>query len=280
MGNIIAERAKNAQLTKSQRKIAEYFIQNQSRIGSLSSLDVAKEIGVSDASIIRFSRAIGFDGYADLKDHIYNMLVESAYGNLSLSERLSQNEEKYSGAGGYMQFQRLVQQNVDSVFRDNRPEDFDQVAQLIVQAKAKYVVGMRGCKGIALQFGRLLSFMLSGVHIITDSDSTSIQTLQDISENDVLLMFVYSRFYKIDLHYVQMAKSRGAKVCLIVNEITGPLTPYSDVALLASSSNMSFYHSTIGSDMIAEYILNLVSSKVEFKARIDEHDAITSDQRL
>ena len=30
-------------------------------------MDIAKEIGVSDASIIRFARAIGYEGFTDLK---------------------------------------------------------------------------------------------------------------------------------------------------------------------------------------------------------------------
>ena len=129
MGNIIAERVKNAKLTKAQRKIADYFIQNQERIGTMSSLDVAQEIGVSDASIIRFSRAIGYKGYADLKANIYNMLVESAGGGLSLTERLSQNAEKYFEAHDAAQFQRLMQQNMEAVFRNNRLEDFERVGR-------------------------------------------------------------------------------------------------------------------------------------------------------
>ena len=88
MTNILAERIKNANLTKTQKKIADYFISNQERIGSLSSIEAAQEIGVSDASIIRFSRAIGFDGFADLKDNIYDMLVQNAVSGLSLSEPL------------------------------------------------------------------------------------------------------------------------------------------------------------------------------------------------
>ncbi|MBR6207942.1 MAG: MurR/RpiR family transcriptional regulator [Oscillospiraceae bacterium] len=278
MGNIIAERVKDAQLTKAQKMIAEYFIHNQSRIGSLSAMDVAKEIGVSDAAIIRFSRAIGFEGYADLKDQLYDSLVESAYGRMSLSERLTQNAEKYGG--GAIQYQQLLQQNIDAVFRDNRPEDFVRAAEWITEARAKYVVGLRGCRGLAIKFGRLLSFMLPGVHTLTDGECSSIHDLQDIAEGDILVMFVFSRFYKIDLSYVKLARARGAKICLIVNEITGPLTPYADILLMVASANMSFYHSTIGADITAEYLLNLVSERAEFKERIDEQDAITRDQLL
>ncbi len=279
MGNIIADRVRDAQLTKSQKVIAEYFIRNQNRIGTLSAMDAAREIGVSDAAIIRFSRAIGFEGYANLKEHIYNMLVKNAYGGLSLSERLSQNIEKYGGSGP-LQFQQLIQKNLDAVFRDNPQENLVQTAQHITDAKTKYIVGMRGCRGTAIDFGRILSFMLPGVHTLTDGDSTSIHPFLDATKADVLVMFVFSRFYKIDLNYIQVAKERNAKICLVINEITSPLTPYADVVLMAASANMSFYHSTIGANAIAEYLLYLISNQVDFKERINQQDAITSEHRL
>lgn len=61
--NMLAEPIKPLKLTKKQKVIAEYFIQNQERLGSLTSMEAANEIGVSDASVIRFSRMIGFAGY-------------------------------------------------------------------------------------------------------------------------------------------------------------------------------------------------------------------------
>ena len=276
----IAERIKSAKLTKSQKKIAEYFVKNQDRIGGMSSLDVAREIGVSDASIIRFSRAIGFEGYADLKEHIYNSLVASAHGSLSLSQRFLQNKEKYNCDVTPDLFRTIVQQNLDSVFHNNRMEDVEEVADAILRANRRYVVGMRGCRGLATKFGRLLSFILPGVQTITDTECTSLFSVQDISEGDVLLMFVFSRFYKSDLDYVRIAKSQGAKVCLVSNDLTGPLNPFADIILIVSTSNMSFYHSTLGADMLGEFILNLISSQVDFKDRMDERDFITSNLRL
>ena len=95
MTNIILDRIKNSRLTKKQEKIADFFLKNFERIGQLSSVEVADEIGVSDASIIRFSRAIGFDGFADLKNQIYSTLIQDSYSALSLSERLKQSHKNY-----------------------------------------------------------------------------------------------------------------------------------------------------------------------------------------
>lgn len=280
MENLFAERIKNAQLTKSQKIIAQFFLNNQDRIGSMSSLDVAKEIGVSDASIIRFARAIGFEGYADLKNQLYHQLVENAYGTLSLSERFSRNLERFSGDLTPDHFRELTHTNLESVFRNNSPEAFARISSEIVASKKRYIVGMRGCKGQAVKFGRLLSFMLPEVRTIIDGECTSILNVQDISQEDVLVMFVFSRFYKIDLDYVKLAKARGAKVFLIVNELTGPLNPYADEILMVSSTNMSFFHSTLAVDMAGEFLLNMISQKVDFRERMDERDQITSNLRL
>lgn len=280
MGNIIAERVKNSTLTKSQQKIAEYCIQHQARIASLSSMDLGQEIGVSDASIIRFARAIGFSGYAELKECLYGALVENAYGSLSLSERLSRNSEKYKDAGIPVQFQSLIEQNIASVFRDNRPEDFEAIADHIVESHRRYIVGLRGCQGIAVQVGRLLSFMLPEVRTIVDAECASVNSLQDIAPGDVLLMMVFSRFYKMDLQYAKLVKEHGAKICLITNDVTSPLSTYADVLLFLSSSNMSFYHSTVAMDMACEYILNLIGNRVDYKERMDTRDELTGFQLL
>lgn len=280
MKNMLAERIGSIPLTKKQKKIAKYFIENQDRIASLSSMEVAREIGVSDASIIRFSRAIGFSGFADLKSRSFDVLVENASSGLSLAERLSMNTAKYSGQDVTFQFSQLMQQNINSVFLQNRMEDFDRIVDLLMDAERRYVIGMRGCKGIAMQFGRLLAFMLPSVHTLIDSECTSISRLQDIREGDAVLMFVYSRFYKIDVNYLKMAKERGARIALVTNDETGPLSAFADVILTVATSNMSFFHSTIGADLIGEYLLNRVSKRVDYEDRIRERDEVTEYQRL
>ena len=44
MENIIANRVRQVPLTKTQQKIADYFIRNPERVGMCSSMEVAKEL--------------------------------------------------------------------------------------------------------------------------------------------------------------------------------------------------------------------------------------------
>ena len=80
MKGILEERIHNATLTKTEQKIADYFLSNRELVGQLPTSELAKNIGVSEASIIRFSRSIGYKGFSDMKNDIYCDLVEREIG--------------------------------------------------------------------------------------------------------------------------------------------------------------------------------------------------------
>ena len=90
----------------------------------------------------------------------------------------------------------------------------------------------------------------------------------------------FSRFYKIDLDYMKVAKKSGAKIFLVINDVTSILSSYADCILMVPTDSMNFCNSTTALNVITEYLLTLISRKCEFKERIDRRDQITEDQRL
>lgn len=280
MDSDLLKRIQNTSLTKAQEKIARYFLKNQSRICSLSSMEAAKEIGVSDASIIRFARAIGYEGFADLKADYYQSLVESAYSGMSLTERMNQSTERYPSVELSAQYLDLMQNNLIETFHNNNPEKYQQCADLLISGATRYVIGLRGCRGVAAQFSRLLGFMLPNVHSILDGECVSINDFQDIHEGDVALMFAFARYYKMDVEYLNLAQKQGAQICLVTDELVNPLVGYASVVLQAQTEHMSFFNSSLGAVLIAEYLLTLISRKIDFRERIQKRDRITECQRL
>lgn len=183
MENVIAERVKRVTLTKAQQKIADYFIRNPERVGICSSMEVAKEIGVSDASITRFARAIGYEGFTDLKNDIYNNLAKQATGgmnSLSLSERFDVNRAQFDGYSSKSDYLRLLQFNLERTFQQNSDDQFNNVIAMLLEAEHRYVIGFRGCLGVANQCAWLMRLVLDHVISITDEGTGSIGTLQDI----------------------------------------------------------------------------------------------------
>ena len=71
MRNIVEEiEASYSKMTKSQRKIGDFIIQNYSIIPFETISTIAARVGQSTTSLIRFSRILGYKDYSDLKHNI------------------------------------------------------------------------------------------------------------------------------------------------------------------------------------------------------------------
>ena len=57
-----------AHMTKTQKIIAEYILDNASDACFMTSTEIALKLGVSESSVIRFSRTIGFSGFYRLSE--------------------------------------------------------------------------------------------------------------------------------------------------------------------------------------------------------------------
>lgn len=285
MENVIADRLKDIKLTKAQQKIAEYFLQNPERVGMSSSMEVAKAIGVSDASITRFARAIGYEGFSDLKNDIYTSMAAQASGglnSLSLVERFDSNRADYDSENDRAAYITHLQFILERTFQQNRDELFDVVASMLIQAEHHYIVGFRGCLGVASQCAWLLRFLLDRVVSISDEGPGGVGSLQDANERDCVVFFSLSRYYRSDLRLAELAKKKGAKICLITNSMLSPLSAMADVVLIAESRNVSFFNSTAAMNAISEYLVTKIAQNRPevYRRRANERDELTKELRL
>lgn len=279
-------RIKKEKLTRGQWIIADYFIKNQNRICNMTSLEIARAIGVSDASVIRFARAIGYEGFADLKYNLYEELAarkaNAKLGDHSVSERFNIQSERYRAADTAEEMLRILLKNVEHSLKQNSAEEYERVVEAIRAADHKYVIGLRGARGCAVHFGRLLSYLTENVVVISDSDNDSIITLQGITDRDAVIMINFARYYKIDMVMAEMIKKKGAALCVLSDSMTSPIARDAEVILLVDTEHMSFFNSALGAMGILEYLLTLLGFKEpeRLEEKLNDRDEMLKDFRL
>ena len=86
--NLLQHIAGNRQsLRKSELKVADHVLANAAQVMHSSMADLAREVGVSEPTIVRFCRAIGCSGFQDLKLRLAQSLAAGAsFGQFSISE--------------------------------------------------------------------------------------------------------------------------------------------------------------------------------------------------
>lgn len=74
-------------LRKSELKVADHVLGHAAQVMHSSMADLAREVGVSEPTIVRFCRAIGCTGFQDLKLRLAQSLAAGAsFGQFSISE--------------------------------------------------------------------------------------------------------------------------------------------------------------------------------------------------
>lgn len=65
---LFEQRLNEAQLTSSEKDIGDYIIAHKYELRDLSTRNIAKETFTSSATIVRFSKKLGYQGFNELKE--------------------------------------------------------------------------------------------------------------------------------------------------------------------------------------------------------------------
>ena len=281
----LIKRIQRADLTRQQKKIADYCVKNQHRIFLMSSLELAREIGASDASVIRFARAIGYQGFSDLKADLYEQMTmelsRPKVGEYNLSQRLDIQTKQYSDTDLSTELVSILPRNADQSLRQNSIEKYERIVDALHDAKRVYLVGLRGGKGTVTQFGRLLGYLMDNVQIITKGEDEDVVQLQNLTEDDLVLSISYARYYKIDTVLAELIAKQDVMHCAIADSISAPLAKMADVVCLAETTHMAFFNSIVGTTCILEYILTRLCWKYseEYQARLAKRELLLDELR-
>src|SRR4030065_938772 len=95
------------QLTKSEKRIANYLRKNQEESAFLAAGEIADRLGLSEATLVRFARSLGFSSYPAMR----TVLQEAFRRRVTHSARLRGRLEDLRQGGGI--FERLVVSEMD-----------------------------------------------------------------------------------------------------------------------------------------------------------------------
>src|SRR5512141_2160762 len=104
-GQIVSENYKD--LTKSEKQIADYLRKNQEESAFLSAGELADRLGLSEATMVRFARNLGFSSYPTMR----GVLQDNFRRRVTHSTRLRGRLDDLREAGDI--FERLVVSEMD-----------------------------------------------------------------------------------------------------------------------------------------------------------------------
>lgn len=245
------------ELTASEKKVADFVIANKTPTQGMSISDLSTACGVADATISRFCRRLGYDGYPVFK------LA------LAASCALRKQANPLSGEVGEEDSipelsQKLAGVSIDAILETKNlmdPEKIRLAADLLLGADHIYCMGQGGSSLLAQEAAHLFSTAFSNFYSISGSHMQAIKT-SHFSPADVILYFSYSGTTRELLELLQLAKKRGVKVLLITRFPNSPGALAADLVLQCGSTETPLQLGSVPARVAQLYLMDVLFSEI------------------
>lgn len=228
------------QLTEAQRQAVQYVMDHYEESIFLTASKLAKKAGVSEATVVRLSQVLGFDGYPQMQQ----MLRQSLQDRLTTVTRLESTIRHTRGDGDVLA--NVIQkdiQNLSETLRNISLEAFRQAVTDMQNAKRIFVVGLRGSHAPALLLALYLRFLEKEVSPVIPGYGDVWNTLHGIGADDLVIGISLPRYTKLTVDILEYAKENGVRVGAITDSLVSPLARNADWVLVVHSKLDSFIES-------------------------------------
>lgn len=228
-----------SKLTQSQKKVAEFIIDNPSKITLMSADQLAKASGVGEATVIRFARILGYKGYSDMKEEFQRALVN----NMSSSRKV---EEGIKAARSESVLEELIKTH-DFVFKNMNISELTKnlrnAARIIYDANDIYVFGEGAAVVPALELSFWLNRFGKKTWFFNMTGRSFFEHIVNIRKEDVSVGFAYRKInFELRILFSETRK-RGGKNILFTDKSLSPLSELADEVIVTDRGGIGSYRS-------------------------------------
>lgn len=272
-----------ASLRKSEKKVADYVLASEELCGKISLEKLAERSGVSQPTVVRFVKALGYVGFKEFRYQIIEDIANrnnmrrdtgAMYGHLIRPEE----DLKLIPAKVVASSVEIMENMLKSI----SGEEFENTIHMLSGAKRIVICGVENSAAAARDL--MIKLMYLGYDCRYDADSYIQNILAaSLTEQDVMVGISYSGQSKDTVDIMKTAKKSGAHTICITNYRASKICKWSDI-ILCSSQEQWMYGECIfsrSSQMVINDMIYTGLLSVDYEKRtqfLDDNSKIISDR--
>jgi len=240
-------------LTRAQQGLARYILDHGEQVAFMTARQLADAIGQSDAAVVRFARAAGYSGYAELREALRESLLERA-GAVGMRKAAPSTVAALKA--------QVFEADAALATETARLNDDDTavaVADLLIGARRIWVTGHGTSYPLAAYLSMHLNQVLDKVQVFNVEHGDLADRLRTVGKGDVFVGIGYVRYLPYTVDILRLAREAGAEVVAITDRPTSPLARLAAHTLYAARGMTSFaWWSQAGTLALANWITALI----------------------
>jgi DNA-binding MurR/RpiR family transcriptional regulator len=219
-------------LTPNERLLIQSVIDNPTTAALGTASELAKAVGVHEATASRLAKKLGFGSYAGFRNALRDEFIATNETATRFQKTLSKNDEG-TILGNLVVDEVDALSHVDNFISDDQIND---VAQRLMSAERIFIQGSGNAEILALLMLKRFRRFGKDVHQLgSDARSLAEQTL-GLRPGDVVLTFVFRRAPKHYVPLIETAREAGSQSIVICGSTGAMAVPAPDYLLAAPRS--------------------------------------------
>ncbi len=223
-------------LTRAQKTLAKYILDHSETAAFSTAKQLAVATSQSDAAVIRFAKAIGFDGFPSMRA----ALREGLLARVGASGMQSQQAPR-SDMDSLKQDQFAAdQQLIADTMRLNETQTGITVADLLINARKIWVCAHGTTHPLASYLSLHLNQINNKTSLLNIGDPDLPTLLRQIQSDDVVIGIGYIRYLPHTSDILNIAKHQQAHIVAITDYPSSPLAALADHTFYVARNSSAF----------------------------------------
>jgi len=217
-GSYIARiRAALPSLHPSERRLADTILSFPGEIASYSATELAQLATVSNATVTRFVRRLGYENFDQARQ-----AARATQQAGAAVFRVSAHDQGPEAA--LMAQIAQGRQNVENSFTAIALAEIDDLADTMLQARRVWIIGFRTAQAFAIYLGAQIGQIVQNVSVLPQAGQTLAESLASIGAEDVVIVFALRRIIRPFPALCRELGASPARVALITDVTPEPGT--------------------------------------------------------
>jgi DNA-binding MurR/RpiR family transcriptional regulator len=256
--------------SKADRAIASYMLAELNTVPFETAASLAQKVGVSEPTVGRFCRTLGYKSFRDLKDHLQRDIGDRPW---LIADRLRDFEDQArAGEDQLARGLKLEMAALVAVYEMARSPEWARTVKRLTTASAVFAVGFQTERGIAQVFVNQLQYIRDRVHLLDLASGNFAELLAAGSGTPCLVIFEGRRYSRMAHLLAQDAKGAGVPVTLITDPFCDWGRTLADEMFVVPTEFNLFWESAAQMASLANLLVNGVFLELghSVEKRMDE----------
>jgi len=255
--------ARYERLTKAERKIASYVMSRPDCLVLETAAIIARHVGVSEMTVSRFLRKLGFEGMSAIRDRLKADLYGPDGARLwSIDRRYEAFTQRRAARFGLEESLAAELAAVRRTYELSATKQWARTIDSVAGADRVFVSGLHMARGLAVELVTRLEYIRPGVRLANGENGHYADVLGEPTKGSCVLLIDFYRYDKATQRLAREAKRQGMEVVIFTDTFASWAGDITDRVFALPTSTGLFWHSTAAFSVLLNLLVNGVIERL------------------